>query len=451
MSKRLGEKVIMWIKGWLDKIKVPKISLIIVGYVVVSLAASVITYRILGIAIGTLTSKIVNLSPVYEKQMDEVAQRFQDYVTANEVSSDDKRAIARWNQEEYDYWIYVYTEDTLLFNSKNLWIEINEMQIMDIPHSYSIQFTNQDAELLIFPFFSFQFLYGMKSVCFIASALVFIFLFLVLLHRKIAYLLYISDCVERMQHGDLSLRIQSGGKDEMASLALNINEMARVLDEQIKTEKLLKQQQTEMIASLSHDLRTPLTSVISYLEFIQQRNYDSEEKRDEYTRIVYQKSIQIKQLIDQLFEQVTSQNKPILTNSQVLDGDHLILETIDEFEALLAYEGFTVKKEIDFHHSFSILMELHDFYRLMDNLYSNLLKYADDLKDVYFKMSHDDHQLRLSLSNGIQPLSKSWADSHGIGLKNCEQILRQYGGRLEIHEDNQMFEQLIYLPILKNN
>ena len=441
----------MWIKRGLDKLKVPKISLIIVGYVMVSLAASVITYRILEIAIGTLTSKIVNLSPVYEKQMDEVAQRFQDYVTANEVSSDDKRAIARWNQEEYDYWIYIYTEDTLLFNSKHLGIELNEMEMMDIPHCYSIQFTNQDAELLIFPFFSFQFLYGMKSVCFIASALVFIFLFLVLLHRKIAYLLYISECVERMQQGDLSLRIQSGGKDEMASLALNINEMARVLDEQIKTEKLLKQQQTEMIASLSHDLRTPLTSVISYLEFIQQRHYDSEEKRDEYTRIVYQKSIQIKQLIDQLFEQVMSQTKPILTNSQILDGDHLMLETINEFEVLLAYEGFTVKKEIDFHHSFSILMELHDFYRLMDNLYSNLLKYADDLKDVYFKMNHDDHQLRLFLSNGIQPLSKSWVDSHGIGLKNCEQILRQYGGRLEIHEDNQMFEQLIYLPILKQN
>lgn len=441
----------MWIKRGLDKLKVPKISLIIVGYVMVSLAASVITYRILEIAIGTLTSKIVNLSPVYEKQMDEVAQRFQDYVIANEVSSDDKRAIARWNQEEYDYWIYIYTEDTLLFNSKHLGIELNEMEMMDIPHCYSIQFTNQDAELLIFPFFSFQFLYGMKSVCFIASALVFIFLFLVLLHRKIAYLLYISECVERMQQGDLSLRIQSGGKDEMASLALNINEMARVLDEQIKTEKLLKQQQTEMIASLSHDLRTPLTSVISYLEFIQQRHYDSEEKRDEYTRIVYQKSIQIKQLIDQLFEQVMSQTKPILTNSQILDGDHLMLETINEFEVLLAYEGFTVKKEIDFHHSFSILMELHDFYRLMDNLYSNLLKYADDLKDVYFKMNHDDHQLRLFLSNGIQPLSKSWVDSHGIGLKNCEQILRQYGGRLEIHEDNQMFEQLIYLPILKQN
>ena len=218
----------MWIKRGLDKLKVPKISLIIVGYVMVSLAASVITYRILEIAIGTLTSKIVNLSPVYEKQMDEVAQRFQDYVTANEVSSDDKRAIARWNQEEYDYWIYIYTEDTLLFNSKHLGIELNEMEMMDIPHRYSIQFTNQDAELLIFPFFSFQFLYGMKSVCFIASALVFIFLFLVLLHRKIAYLLYISECVERMQQGDLSLRIQSGGKDEMASLALNINEMTDV-------------------------------------------------------------------------------------------------------------------------------------------------------------------------------------------------------------------------------
>ncbi len=449
MLKRLGERVTMWINAWQEKLKVPKLSLIIVGYVVLSLAVSVMTYRILANAIGSLTSKIVNLSPYYEKQVDEVAQRFQAYVTVNKISSDDSRAIARWNQEEYNYWIYIYVNDKLLFNSKNLWIEIDQIEIMDIPHSYSIEFTDQEAELVIFPFFNFEFLYGIKSVCFIASTLVFIFLFLVLLHRKIAYLLYISHCVERMQGGDLSLQIKPGGKDEITSLALNINEMATVLDHQIQTEKLLKQQQTEMIASLSHDLRTPLTSIISYLEFIQQHHYESEAKRDEYTRIVYQKSIQIKQLIEQLFEQVTSQDKVVPTNSEILEGEHLILETLNEFETSLVYEGFTVKKEVDLPESFSLLMKLHDFYRLMDNLYSNLLKYADDLKEVRFKIDQEGDQLRLCLSNGVNPSLKCETESHGIGLKNCDQILRKYGGKLEIFENNQIFNQSIYLPILK--
>ena len=438
--------------NWLsEKLNIPKVSLIIVWYVCLSLIISFISYYVLIVSIGSVMNKVVSLSPLYSEKMQGVADEFQDYLIENKVSILDKKSVFEWNEEQSRYWIYIFDNESVYFNSQDYWSDINEYEVLDNAQTYSIHFADQSASLIIHPFVNYQLLYGVKSLCFVASSFIFLLMFLVFLHRKIAYILCISECVERMKHGDLSHQIPKIGDHEIASLAMNLNEMASLLDEQIQTEKLLKQEQTEMIASLSHDLRTPLTAVISYLEFIEQKQYESEDKREEYIHIVHQKAIQIKQLIDHLFEQVTEPEKSKVISKGIFDGDLLIENTLNEMRHSLEYEGFMIEMDVKLGHPFEILMELHDFYRLIDNCQSNLLKYADDSKVIQFKVKQSENQLSLSFSNGIRQEAKSQVESHGIGLKNCEQILLDYDGNLQKNQDDDRFELVFILPILQNS
>lgn len=97
------------------------------------------------------------------------------------------------------------------------------------------------------------------------------------------------------------------GQHEISQLAADINDMAKTLEQQIELEKELKQQNIQMIRSLSHDLRTPLTAVISYLDIIKQEKDKGEQTK--YLEIVSSKAFQIKYLIDQLFRQCVVEEK----------------------------------------------------------------------------------------------------------------------------------------------
>ena len=438
--------------SWLsEKLNIPKVSVIIVWYVCLSLMIAFISYHVLIVSIGSVMNKVVSLSPLYAEQMQEVVDEFQNYLIENKVSIQDKKSFFEWNEERSEYWIYIFDNESVYFNSQDVWYDISDYEVMGNSQTYPIHFADQLASLIIHPFVNYQLLYGVKSLCFLASSFIFLLMFLVFLHRKIAYILCISDCVERMKHGDLSQRIPNIGDNEISSLAMNLNEMASLLDEQLQTEKILKQDQTEMIASLSHDLRTPLTAVISYLEFIEQKQYESEDKREEYIHIIHQKAIQIKQLIDHLFEQVTEVEKYKVISKGISNGDLLIENTLNEMGQSLEYEGFMIEMDVKLEHPFEILMELHDFYRLIDNCQSNLLKYADESKVIRFKVKQSENQLSLSFSNGVRQEVRSRIESHGIGLKNCEQILLAYDGNLEKNQDDDRFELVFILPILQNS
>lgn len=363
---------------------------------------------------------------------------------------DDEVEIAYWNMEHYNYWITLYDNKDTYYSTKNLWYDLNEIEKMGESDDYTIVFSDQVVQLMIYPLISPGFVLMLKTICLVSAGIIFLFMFLVFLSRKISYILTISDGVERMKHGELMHEIQLVGRDELTLLAQNINEMSDTLALQLEREKELKSKQMKMIASLSHDLRTPLTMVMSYLEFIKDGMYEDESKRLEYEQLVYQKATQIKELIEQLFDEVKPTEKE-RTNVQIMEEADLVLEqATHDLVAALNEEGFSTTVDLMIGSSFSMFMESHDFYRLIDNVYSNLLKYAERETPIQIVLKECESEVVLSVINKIKR-EMALEESYGIGLQSCEEIVTRSGGRLDVHQTMNSFSVSFYLRIVKKS
>ena len=222
--------------------------------------------------------------------------------------------------------------------------------------------------------------------------------------------------------------------------------MAKTLEQQIELEKELKQQNIQMIRSLSHDLRTPLTAVISYLDIIKQEKDKGEQTK--YLEIVSSKAFQIKYLIDQLFRQCVVEEKkaPVMT----LNADEMIEQCLHEVVSSLESEGFEALVEVEIENSFSLQMERHDFYRLIDNICSNLLKYADASHPIKFRICELEDVLVIKVCNKVLLQISDEIESHGIGLQSCRMLIESVGGKLEVYQEADQFIFECELPILQN-
>ena len=436
----------MWINRFLEKVGLPKWSLVITGYVVISLLLSFISYVILEESLYSLTSKVVNQSPSYADEMDRINRDIQAYITNHQLSLENAKQLEEWHRAHDDLLILIYQGDELYYDSSLISYGYQESDVMYIPKTYALQFSDGTAWIDIYPFFNLNFYLWGRVLCVIASMVIFMITFMTLLHRQITYILEISHAVERMKNGQLSTQIEVRGQHEISQLAADINDMAKTLEQQIELEKELKQQNIQIIRSLSHDLRTPLTAVISYLDIIKQEKDKGEQTK--YLEIVSSKAFQIKYLIDQLFRQCVVEEKkaPVMT----LNADEMIEQCLHEVVSSLESDGFEALVEVEIENSFSLQMERHDFYRLIDNICSNLLKYADASHPIKFRICELEDVLVIKVCNKVLLQISDEIESHGVGLQSCRMLIESVGGKLEVYQEADQFIFECELPILQN-
>lgn len=436
----------MWINRWIEKVGIPKLSLVITGYVCVSLLIAVASYYVLEVSLYSLTTKVVSQSSSYEEEVDRLYQGIQRYINKQQLSLDEAWRLEFWHQKHEEFLVYIFDDQDVYYDSNYTSYWYLESDIMDIPRIYSVTFADGTAMLEIYPLFNLGFILWGRVLCAIASMIIFMITFLTFLHRQMAYILEISHAVERMKNGELSTSIPIRGNDEVSQLADNINEMAVTLKYQIEVEKQLKEQNMKMVTSLSHDLRTPLTSVISYLDIIQQGKDQGEKSK--YLDIVYSKAIQIKYLIDQLFHQCVKEESKGMDLTTY--ADELIEQCLHETVHLLEDEGFCVDVNVDILDSFSLQMECRDLNRIMDNICSNLTKYADKSFVVEFCVQQLEENLLILVKNQVVRVERLAVESHGVGLLSCRTLIEEMGGKLEIIQEHNQFIFKCQLPILQN-
>lgn len=131
--RRLGEKGIMWINRFLEKVGLPKWSLVITGYVVISLLLSFISYVILEESLYSLTSKVVNQSPSYADEMDRINRDIQAYITNYQLSLENAKQLEEWHRAHDDLLILIYQGDELYYDSSLISYGYQESDIMYIP------------------------------------------------------------------------------------------------------------------------------------------------------------------------------------------------------------------------------------------------------------------------------------------------------------------------------
>lgn len=290
--------------------------------------------------------------------------------------------------------------------------------------------------------------YWMNLLCILGGSMIAFFSLIVLLQRKFSYIIEISNRVEEMEAGNLSVQISIEGDDELSDLAFSINRFAKTMDQQLKYSAQVKQEQIQTVATLSHDLRTPLTSVVSYLQLIRDGKYQDEEQIFLYIDKAYEKAQRIREMTDRLFESCMTNDEKSRQLEKV-EGNSFVKQILFEVEDFLQDTGYKVELfPLSNGQDFCLMIDREKVSRIFDNVLSNIEKYADAEYPVQIEAKLKEQYLILRQTNRIiEEQKRRGVESHLLGLKSVETAIREIGGELSIRKEEHMFILEMSIPI----
>lgn len=224
-------------------------------------------------------------------------------------------------------------------------------------------------------------------------------LIFLLLQRKMARdIETIARAVKQISEGDLSTRLELEGEGELTDIAENLNRMEEDIQELIDKERTSEQSKTDLITNVAHDLRTPLTSILGYLELLRKNQKLSPEMQQKYLDIAYNKSVRLQKLIEELFGFTKLSYGKINMNVTKVDIVELLAQLLEEsypnFQKNgLSYDFVSNRKSQIIEADGDLLA------RLFDNLIGNAIKYGKEGKRVRVNLRADREIVTIKIVN----------------------------------------------------
>ena len=216
------------------------------------------------------------------------------------------------------------------------------------------------------------------------SVLLMVLYFVLFSHGFVVYVREIIQGIEKMKNGNFTDEIPVRGNDEFSEIADSINEMRRNLGETLAQQKMVEQTKDELVTNVAHDLRTPLTSILGYLDLLQQKDTLTEEQQQKYLGIVTSKARQLETLIKDLFDYTRYDKDKVKIKKEILDLNLFMPQLVDEFypsfmENHLNCVTHFCEGQLNIEGNGELLA------RAIGNLMSNAIKYGADgkLLEVY--------------------------------------------------------------------
>jgi signal transduction histidine kinase len=289
--------------------------------------------------------------------------------------------------------------------------------------------------------------YYMVLVYFISAIAVFVLCFLLMSNKHIKYIKYIARDVKLIANGHLGQTLMVKGKDELAELCININSMSKELKNKFEHERELENTKSELITNVSHDLRTPLTPIIAYLDILRNGKFSTEEEAKEYLNSSYNLSIKLKKLIDELFEYTKLSGKEVVLDFVEADICPILNQIIGEYAPMLESKGLRVVKYIS-DVDIPVKIDVEKMVRVFENILSNAEKYSTKPSDITIKVDNREDNVVISVSNKGEHLDQdilnrmfekfyrvdisrsSNIEGSGLGLAISKKIVELHNGQI---------------------
>ena len=234
--------------------------------------------------------------------------------------------------------------------------------------------------------------------------------------------------VRLVEGGNLELPIAVSGNDELSLLADDVNSMRNSIVDNMTKEQQAWKTNAELITAMSHDIRTPLTVMLGYLELMEMQNNGD---NAEYISACKDNALRLKRLSDDMFSYFLVFGKSDGEEVEMVDvGSEVLGHMIAERVILLTESGLDISYD-DKLPAATLSVNIDYLGRVVDNVFTNLQKYADVNAPVVIESSACDGFLTLSVKNRIGS-DTDRAESNGIGLKTCERIMEKMGGSVAI-------------------
>ena len=286
----------------------------------------------------------------------------------------------------------------------------------------------------------------------ILGILLFSVTFRILQEPYIRYISRISEAVQNISEGDLNTVIDVIGDDEFSSMAANLNHMAADIKKLMEKERESERTKNELITNVAHDLRTPLTSIIGYLELLAGNQQVPADMQHKYIEIAYGKSRRLQKLIEDLFGFTKLNCGKIAMHVGQIDIVKLLGQLVEE-----AYPNF-VEKGLSYDLQSNVPAKIINadgnlLARLFDNLIGNAIKYGADGKRVLVKIHAEGETVTVSVTNygyvipadelplifnkfyRVEQSRSSSTGGTGLGLAIAKEIVDMHGGTISVASD----------------
>lgn len=388
-----------------------------------------------------------------EQKFDNLADDFQTFVTKNNLSTNDTQEITDWTNKKLLN-ISLYKNNTLIYDSlmpdiKSYDLEFDIISDTEIK-SYPIYFSNGNVSMIMNGFLEYPFYIMILILGLILSFILFFIIIIKAISKRIAYIKLIDEEIQILGGGELSYPITQKGNDELASLASNLEEMRKSMIERLSIEEDIHKEKEQLVTSISHDLRTPLTTQIGYLEIINEKKYKSEAQKDIYIHKILEKAYQMKRLSDNLFESFLQPKDTKSIDFNLLDpiapANQTLMELLGDMVLYLTEQGFHIKKT-GTSKNCMIQISMEGMSRIFDNILSNLLKYASRDNPIFIDASQKDNFFIIEICNTIREFPPE-TESNKIGLSNMKDIIKSMNGTLSTKQTETTYQVNLRIPII---
>jgi len=463
----------------------------------VSIAFAVVAYILVKFATGFYISSYYTTDENRTERESQYAKQLQDYVTRNDLSSDDVAAISRWARSNRYVYIMIHKDDRLLFESGNMGESDDKAPSVDggegsadgsgdnvsdgkeppavFPDSgitvelptredlikYAEEkdahlITMKDANVLVsMADFTEYFYYDIFNIsALIVAAAVLVLILMLYFQGVTKRITNLATEVTVVADGAMDHGIARDGEDEIGRLARDVENMRTAMLRTVAKEREAIDANTELITSMSHDLRTPLTVLLGYIDVMKGQSNSPEMQG--YIDATEKTALRLKKLSDDLFNYFLvfgGEGAEV----QMVDYEATLLldQMLSEQILLMREQGY----ELDYENmqgmaegleGYHIVTDAPRMKRIFENLFSNILKYADKSAPVSILCRVSECKLLLTITNKVNENATN-VESNRIGLKTCQKLARSIGIGFESERQGEYFAVKMSLDATKED
>ena len=407
------------------------------------------------IAVDSVSEKLVDWYMVQtdyvRTQNHKAIENLQEYITEKGLNSRDSAELNEWTKKQWFLSLVVYKNGIQVFDSRYpdqaIWEE--EISFTDYEWSnYSeIEFADGSAEIQVNGAYGYQVYNTVRIIELGVSFLILLLIVLAGIRKKMSYIQKLSEEVEVLEGGGLLYPITISGNDELSGLAKGLESMRlSFLTSQEKEETMIRENQ-RVITEMSHDLRTPITSIILYAEILKDDKCKDKRKQKIYLEKIYQKALLIKERSDRLLGySLTVGNKEEFVMESGTFSE-VFFDPLSDACGYLDQNGFKVDLRTSWPNQV-IMYNSDHVARVMDNIVSNIVKYADKKYPVVISQTEDEMTEGLSFQNWTTRPESS-QEGFNVGVQSIRSLMKEMEGYCHYYQGMNIYSIEISFPVIQ--
>ena len=436
-----------------DRISFRSLTGKLLGVMLLALVLAALTLLFTVLAGNAMVERFYLSSDALYRRMDAEISGFRTFVEENNLTSTDVNAVGQWNQEHPRITLTIYGRTTTLTSSaegaelvgNETGLVVRSEAKMWLGKEYPVNFRDGAYTVAVYDSSRSTMGGAVNLSALLLSALVYLATVLLYEQHLTRTVQTLSRQVRQVSRGDLQMQIKPQSTDEIGQLALDVDAMRLSIIDKLQREEEAWSANSQLITAISHDVRTPLTALMGYLEIVSDESLSAQE-RSAYLDICKNNAQRLKSLTDELFGFFLVFGKPKPDQApEEFDAVTLLEQVLLEHEMDLTQRGFRVEKNAE-PICGKLRVDLGHFRRIFDNLFSNIRKYADPGQPITIDCRCDREELTVSITNHIR-LNSTRVESNRIGLQTCNKLVAAMGGEFNQSRTKETFTVEVLLPL----